>query len=80
MDEGRFQAESDSDEDSTNAVEDEYFSTVEDEELTEPEVYALYAEFYGRLCDEELHNLDNYLERDEFQRQLRYLVKVRLAR
>ena len=64
VDEGRFQAESDSDEDSTNAVEDEYFSTVEDEELTEPEVYALYAEFYGRLCDEELHNLDNYLERD----------------
>ena len=64
MVEGRFQAESDSDEDSTNAVEDEYFSTVEDEELTEPEVYALYAEFYGRLCDEELHNLENYLKRD----------------
>ena len=62
--EGRFQVESDSDEDSTNVVEDEYFSTVEDEELTEPQVYALYAEFYGRLYDDELHNLDNYLERD----------------
>ena len=64
VEEGRFQVESDSDEDSTNAVEDEYFSTVEDEELIEPEVYALYAEFYGRLCDDELHNLDNYLKRD----------------
>ena len=64
MEEGRFQAESDSEEDSTNAVEDEYFSTMEDEELTEPEVYALYAEFYDRICDDELDNLDNYLKRD----------------
>ena len=64
VEEGRFQAESDSEKDSTNAVEDEYFSTVEDEELTEPKVYALYAQFYDRICDDELDNLDNYLERD----------------
>ena len=50
--ESRFQAESDSEEDSTNAVEDEYFSIVEDEKLTKPEVYALYTEFYDR-CDDE---------------------------
>ena len=64
MEEDRFQAESDSEEDSTNTVEDEYFSIVEDEELTEPEVYALYAKFYDRICDDELDNLDNYLKRD----------------
>ena len=37
---------------------------MKDEELSELEVYALYAEFYDRICDEELDNLDNYLERD----------------
>ena len=64
MEEDRFHAESDSDEDSANLVDNEYFSTVEDEELTEPEVYALYVEFHDRICNEELDNLDNYLERD----------------
>ena len=64
VEEGRFQAKSDSEEDNTNVVEDEYFSIVEDEELTEHEVYALYAEFYDRICDDELQKLDNYLERD----------------
>ena len=64
VEEGRFQTKSHTEEDSTNAVEDEYFSTMEDEELTEPEVYALYEKFYDRICDDKLDNLDNYLERD----------------
>ena len=64
VEEGRFHIEFDSDEDSTNSVDDEYFSTVEDEELIEAEVYALYSEFSNRMCDEELDNLDNYLKRD----------------
>ena len=42
----------------------EYFSIEEDEEYSPPKVYALYVEFYNGLCNDEVQNLENYLETD----------------
>ena len=36
----------------------------ENKSLTETQLYNLYAEFYENMEEEELHNLDNYLERE----------------
>ena len=34
------------------------------ESLTEAQQYSLYAEFYENMGEDELHNLDNYLNRE----------------
>ena len=34
------------------------------ESLSEAQQYSLYAEFYENMGEEELHNLDNYLDRE----------------
>ena len=34
------------------------------ENLTEAQQYSLYAEFYGNMGEDELKNLDNYLDRE----------------
>ena len=34
------------------------------ESLSEAQQYSLYAEFYEKMGEDELHNLDNYLDRE----------------
>ena len=34
------------------------------ESLTEAQQYSLYTEFYENMGEDELHNLDNYLDRE----------------
>ena len=34
------------------------------ESLSEAQQYSLYAEFYENMGEKELHNLDNYLDRE----------------
>ena len=34
------------------------------ESLSEAQQYSLYAEFYEKMSEEELHNLDNYLDKE----------------
>ena len=36
----------------------------DNESLSEAQQYSLYAEFYKNMREEELHNLDNYLDKE----------------